>query len=108
MERLTIRIPEEIAEEIEERVAADDVSQSEAARRLLRRGSEYDRIRRERDRLRDQLAARNAREEDVGELVEYVEQERRLNQRREQRRQAPVWRRAAWWVFGEPDPELND
>lgn len=58
MERLTIRVPEEILAEIEHIASADDVSQSEAARQLLRRGSEYDRVRDERDRLREQLAAR--------------------------------------------------
>lgn len=52
--------------------------------------------------LRRQLQAVNARQEDVGELVEYVEQERKLDQQRAQRRQAPAWRRAKWWLLGEP------
>ena len=48
----------------------------------------------------------NARQEDVGELVEYVERERSIREReaetREQRRQANLFRRAWWFVAGEP------
>lgn len=61
---------------------------------------QIDELERENERLRQQLAARNAREDDVGEIVEYVEQERELQRRREQRRDAPIWRRAKWYVFG--------
>ena len=52
------------------------------------------------DNLRNQLAATNARQDDVSELVEYVETERELQRRREERRDAPIWRRAKWYVFG--------
>lgn len=34
----------------------------------------------------------------AGILHEYVEQERELQRRREERRDAPTWRRAKWWV----------
>jgi Arc/MetJ-type ribon-helix-helix transcriptional regulator len=100
MERLTIRVPEELAEAIEKLADDDDVSESEAARRLLRRGTEHDRLTTENDQLRKQLQATNARQEDVGELVEYVEEERAMQRRERERRDAPLWRRVQWFVFG--------
>jgi hypothetical protein len=45
--------------------------------------------------------------EEHGELVEYVEHEKSLQERREEReteraarRNAPIWKRGYWWVFG--------
>lgn len=46
-----------------------------------------------RDELRRQLSAVNSRQEDVGELVEYVEEERSY-------REAGLATRAKWWLFG--------
>lgn len=103
MERLTIRVPEEIMEELERIQSADNVSQSEAARRLLRRGSEYEEVRAERDRLERQYRQLIEQREEHTELVEYVEEERELKRQRDRRRTAPVWRRAKWWLLGEPD-----
>lgn len=112
MERLTIRIPEDVLEEIEARASADDVSQSEAARQLLRRGSEYDDLKRENERLRDQLAATNRRIDEHQELVEYVEEERSVQRQREEREQrraqAGVLTRAKWWITGMPADEETD
>jgi hypothetical protein len=39
-------------------------------------------------------------QEEKQELVEYVGEERTIQQRREARRNAPLWRRAKWFVFG--------
>jgi metal-responsive CopG/Arc/MetJ family transcriptional regulator len=103
MDKLTVRIPEGLTDEIERIQSADDVSQSEAVRRLLRRGSEYDRIREERDRYERQYQQLVDHREEHTELVEYVEQERSLQERRERRQSAPVWKRAKWWLLGTPD-----
>ena len=106
MERLTIRVPEELLEEIEDMASADDVSQSEAARQLLRRGTEYSRVRDERDRLERQLSAVNSRQDDVSELVEYVEEQREAERYRDQRRrrldEANILRRWKWKLTGIP------
>jgi len=77
-----------------------DVSRSDAIRELLQRGLEYDRVQNENERLRRQLQATNSRQEDVSELIEYVEDERTLRQRERERRDAPAWRRAKWWLLG--------
>lgn len=103
MERLTIRVPEDLKEAIEERADADDVSDSAAARQLLRRGTEHDRLETENERLRRQLQATNARQNDVSDLVEYVEGEMKKQQRDREHRDAPVWRRVKWWIVGRED-----
>jgi metal-responsive CopG/Arc/MetJ family transcriptional regulator len=93
MDKRTIRIPDDVATEIDRRAEADDVSESAAARQLLRRGIEADELEAERDRLREQLAATNARQDDVAELVEYVEDEQRY-------RQAGLMQRLKWFFRG--------
>jgi flagellar biosynthesis chaperone FliJ len=64
------------------------------------------------DDLRRQLQAANSRNEDHQELVEYVQDERRLQRQREERKRmketAGVLTRAKWWVTGLPDPESDD
>lgn len=105
MERLTIRVPEDLSAAIEERSDTEDISESEAVRRLLQHGTEYESIKTERDRLERQLAAQNSRQDDVSELVEYVESEMTKQKRDRERRDAPVWRRAKWWVFGRTESD---
>jgi metal-responsive CopG/Arc/MetJ family transcriptional regulator len=90
MERLTIRVPEDLTDEIDRRADADDVSTSEAARQLLRRGTEYDRIQEERDRYERQYQQLVEQRQEHTELVEYVETEREIQQQRERRRSAPA------------------
>ena len=84
-----------------------DGNRSEAIRSLIDKGLQYDdrvaefateneRLHRERRQLLEQ------REENQ-DLVRYVEEERAIQQRREARRDAPLWRRARWYVFGRSD-----
>ena len=110
MERLTIRVPADLAAIIEEWADADDVSESEAARQLLRRGTEYEDLQRELEQtearvedLRRQLQQANADDRDVDEIVAYVDEERAMQQRERERRDAPLWTRAKWYVFGRSD-----
>jgi chromosome segregation ATPase len=105
MQPHTIRLPEELLAELRAEADERGVSQAEYIRSILRNRTEYDELRRENERLRDQLAATNARQDDVGDLVEYVEEERRIQQRREERSHAPAWRRAKWWLLGTPKDE---
>jgi len=49
------------------------------------------------DDLRRQLREANRQDENVGELVKYVENKRTLEQRR---REASLSKRMKWWVFG--------
>lgn len=72
----------------------------EGLRELVEREIEYDELERENERLRaEKRTLINDREERT-ELVKYVEQERELQRRQEERQDAPVWQRAKWWVLG--------
>jgi hypothetical protein len=69
---------------------------------------DYDEIKRERDRFRaEKRTLINDREERT-ELLEYVERDLAADERREQRRQAPVWRRAKWWIVGAPPTDEGE
>ena len=73
------------------------------------KGVEYEDLKRENDRLQNRVRKLIDAREEHTELVEYVEEERLDRQRerehREQRRGAPAWRRAKWWLLGTPDDE---
>jgi uncharacterized protein with von Willebrand factor type A (vWA) domain len=105
MQQLTVRVADETAEAIEERASDSDLSQSEAVRELLQLGTDYGRLQAEADDLRRQLQAVNRRESEHQELVEYVQEERSIQERREERRDAPIWRRAKWYVLGRSEGE---
>lgn len=66
----------------------------------LERELEHERARA--DDLRRQLKETRAREEEIGELVEYVETERSLQERKAR---AGLVTRAKWWAFGMDDEE---
>lgn len=109
MKKVSVSVADRHIDRLEERQENGEAeSRSEALRELLdeydtvrtecdRLRTEYEELRTECDRLQDQLAAVNSRHDDVTELVEYVELERTLEQRRAQ---AGVFTRAKWWVFG--------
>jgi predicted nuclease with TOPRIM domain len=100
MPQASARVSADFNEGIETYSAEHDGFRSDAIRALLEQGIEYDRVQAENDRLRRQLQATNARQEDVGELVEYVEQEKSMQEQRQERLNALIWRRAKHWVFG--------
>ena len=103
-----MRVPEDTLEAIEEYREKNGLSKSQAGRELLVNGLEHERVTRENERLRRQLQAANSRQDDVGELVEYVEEERAMQQRERERRDAPLWTRAKWYVFGRSDEATAD
>ena len=105
MPQASARVSADVNEGIEAYSAEHDVSRSDAIRALLEQGIEYDRVQAENDRLRRQLQATNARQEDVGELVEYVERERSMQEQERERRNASAWRRAKWWLLGRSEGE---
>lgn len=93
MERLTVRVPEDLLEEIEDLADQEDVSNSEAARTLLRQGVEAEDIRRENQRLQQQLGVLIEDREERTQLVRYAETEREY-------REAGLSTRLKWWLFG--------
>lgn len=111
-ERFTITVPDELADDIP---FEEFESKSGAIVHHVERGlkaeeieAELDEVRTERDNLRRQLQATNSRMDDVQELVEYVEEERSLQTRRQERQDAPIWTRAKWWVLGRNRDDNDD
>lgn len=100
MKSVSTRLDDETHSIVSETVDERGVSKAEVLRELVEKGIQHDELKRENERLRaEKRTLINDREERT-ELVAYVEEERELQQRQKQRRDAPVWRRAKWWVFG--------
>ena len=107
MKNVSVQLSEEFVETLDEEASELDLSRAQYIRELIQKGrdsreieSELEESRREIDRLKRELRATNARQDDVGELVEYIEEERELQLRERERRDAPAWRRAKWWLLG--------
>jgi len=123
MDPITLRLSKETIDDVDTEADDHDLRRAEYLRRIVENRHEHERVRDEyeatlaeyeeriaaledeRDRLQRQLAATNARQDDLGELVEYVEGEKSLRERREARASAPVWRRAWWWITGAPEAD---
>jgi TolA-binding protein len=118
MANLSIRVPDEEVEEIDNDADAADQSRAEYIRSLIRSRHDSNEAQAELDELqaeyeeqitdleqeierlrREQRQILEQREENK-ELVRYAEQQRSVLERREERRDAPAWRRAKWWLFG--------
>ena len=119
MDKISVTLREDQVGQLSDLVGEEYDDRSKAVRDLLDRGFEYEDLKRECEQaearvedLRRQLQQTNAGERDVDELVAYVEEERTIQQRREDREQrrqsAPAWRRAKWWLFGRPDEETAE
>ena len=103
MRHVATRVPDDVHDEIQRLQDVNDCSQSEAVRTLLRRGIEHERLQRERDALQNQLNTLAGTERAVKDLVRVREREERVEEHHRERRNAPVWRRAKWFVFGYSD-----
>jgi metal-responsive CopG/Arc/MetJ family transcriptional regulator len=93
MEQITIRIQEEFLESIESGASEHNESRSEHIRDLLRKGMECGDVRRDHDRLENQLAQVIEQRDEHQELVQYVNEEQSW-------RSAPIWKRGKWWLLG--------
>lgn len=102
MKPTTVSLREDQYELLEEKSGdgGDYDSKSEFVRELIDGSQEVESLRQENERLQRQLRETNKRVDEHQELVDYVEQEQSLQQRREERRDAPAWRRAKWWLLG--------
>ena len=82
--------PEAVRQEYKKKIADLKAAKNERVDELEQ---EIDRLNRERRQLLEQ------REENQ-ELVKFAEEQRSLVSEQRDRQNAPVWRRAKWWVFG--------
>lgn len=93
MKQVAARVPEGTNDGIEAFADENDVSKSDAIREVLSRGLEYDRLRSENERLRNEKRTIINQRDENSQLVEYVEDEQRY-------RQAGVVQRVRWWFRG--------
>jgi len=112
MDQITLRLRPETVEEVETEADERDLSRSEVLREAVESRNEHeaeverlreevDELRTEVERLRSEKRALIDDREERAELVEYVEQEKSLQ---EERLQASAVERAKWWLFGR-DPD---
>lgn len=107
MESVSTRLDNETYQYVRETADERDVSQAEVLRELIEKGVDYDDLERENERLQNRVRKLIDTREEHTELVEYVEEERSLQERREERSQANVFRRAWWWIAGTPEEESS-
>jgi predicted transcriptional regulator len=107
MAQITLRLDDDLLDELDEEAEEREVSRSQYIRDTLESRDRADELEARVDDLRRQLQEANAGNRDVDEIVAYVEEEREVRrrrekriQRREERRDAPAWRRAKWWLLG--------
>lgn len=89
MEPVTTRVGDETLRHIRETADERDVSMAEVLRELIEKGLECDELERKAERLEREKSMLIADREERQELVEYVQEERELQSRREERRDAP-------------------
>lgn len=98
---LTITLPNDRYERVEDMVESGDAtSKSEAVNQLCERGERVHELEARNNELEQKLTEANSRNEHVDDLAEYVDGERELQQRERERRDAPLWKRLEWFVFG--------
>jgi Arc/MetJ-type ribon-helix-helix transcriptional regulator len=77
-------------------------SRSEAIRAIIDGHSEVNELQTQVERLQREKRMILEQREENQELVSYVQREKAMQERREERTQANVIRRAWWWVAGTP------
>lgn len=100
MESVSTRLDNETYRLIRETAEEKDVSMAEILREIIEKGMDYNELKRENERLRAEKRTLISDRRDTAELVEYVQEERDLRRHRKDRRDAPAWRRAKWWLLG--------
>lgn len=101
MPRLTVTLSDERASRITEMVESGEYdSKSAAMNTLIDRGERVTEVEQENERLRAEKRTLIEQREDHGELVEWAEDHRSLLEDEYERRNAPVWKRVEWFVFG--------
>lgn len=106
MPRLSITLTDDQNDQIEELVESGEYSSKNAVvQDWLGRGEKVNQLESELERCRRARRQLLEQREENKELVRYAESEREAAERREDRRGAPAWRRAKWWLFGTPDDE---
>ena len=102
MPRLTVSISEDQQSFIEEKAGDGRPYESKSAfvRECLQRYEQVDELEAQVNDLQNQLRAANSKNDDMDDLAEYVQGERELQSMERERRNAPIWDRVRWLIFG--------
>ena len=122
MEKISISLRDEQLQHVGEREENENETRSEAVRTLVDRGmnaaeheeklrgrmeelerkkdEEIEQLRTEIDRLQRERRQILEQREENQELARFAKEQRSLVSEQRDRRNAPVWRRAKWWVLG--------
>jgi len=115
MEQITLRVPADTLAALDDDADEHGVSRSEYIRDVLESRHEHtentdelrervDELETELERVREEKRLILQEREEKKELARYAETER---EREQQRREAPAWRRAKWWLVGAPSEERD-
>lgn len=104
MPRYSVTLPEEQGELIEDLAGEEEPasSKSEAVRMLIEDAQRVSEVEEENERLRRERRQLLEQRDEHTDLVRWGESEREREQRRQEKEEQPVWRRAKWWVLGRP------
>ena len=110
MTRVTTTLEDDQAEYLQQVKAEEDIDSDAAALRVcVERAAMHEdaqqratELEARAEELRNELQAANRRIDSANEIVEYVEEEKSLEDRR---RKAGLGTRAKWWLFGMDDGE---
>ena len=110
MTRVTTTLEDDQAEYLQQVKAEEDLDSDAAALRVcVERAAMHEdaqqratELEARAEELRNELQAANRRIDSANEIVEYVEEERSVEERR---RKAGLGTRAKWWLFGMDDGE---
>lgn len=104
MKSITVSIEEDHIETLDE-LSQDSgpcANRSEAMRMIISQHSDAQRLAEENERLQREKRQILDQREEHNELVEYVDREKSLQERRIE---AAIWERARWWLFGKSQNE---
>ena len=112
MTTISVKLDDDLLEDVDGRADEEhDGNRSDAVRDLLEKGLDHDQLKAERDDLERQLMAANRRIDTSNEIVEWVEEERSLRERRrtieERRAHASIVQLAKWRLFGMPTEDVE-
>lgn len=109
MPRLSISLTEEQNERIEKLVENGEYSSKNAVvQEWLRRAEKVNQLESKVDRLEREKRLLIEDREERTELVRYAQSQRESEQHVRKRRQQNMFRRAWWFIAGEPSPDSTD
>jgi Arc/MetJ-type ribon-helix-helix transcriptional regulator len=104
MARVSASVSDEQAAQIEDLARSDGPydSKSEVIRACIRAYNRVEEVEQENERLHRERRQLLEQREEHNDLVRYVEDRQKEEQRAREKEEQPIWTRATWWFFGRP------